>query len=215
MRKLIFNKIIDKLKDILSKEIINRNVLDQDVADALNVDRVSFRKQKSRNTVPYYEIMQFLAKRKISINWFFFGQLPESLVDTTSNYVLLKYNNSKFKAGTAEDNIELKYSYIILDNLFVNYLNIDHKTTELIIVTGDSMEPTIKDDTMVSIDKNFDDEINGIYAFETSQGLFVKRLELHDGIYKVISDNEKYEAQYSLGGDLTIIGKVSGQLGRV
>ncbi len=137
------------------------------------------------------------------------------MVDSTSNYVLLKYNNSTFKAGTAVDNIESKYSYIILDNLFVNYLNINHETTELIIVTGDSMEPTIKDNTMVFLDKNMDDEINGIYAFETPQGLFVKRLELHDGIYKVISDNDEYEAQYTLGGELTIIGKVSGQLGRV
>ena len=212
---LIFNEIIEKLKDILSKEITTRNILDQDVADSLNIDRAIFRKQKSRNSVPYYEIMQFLAKRNISINWFFFGQLPESLVNSTSNYVLLKYNNSTFKAGTAEENIESKYSYVILDNLFVKYLKIDHKTTELIIVTGDSMEPTIKDNTMVFIDKKIEDEVNGIYAFETSQGLFVKRLELYDGIYKVISDNDDYEAQYTLGQDLTIIGKVSGQLAKV
>ena len=212
---MIFHKIIEKLKDILSNEIDSRNVLDQDVADALNIDRVIFRKQKSRNTTPYYEIMQFLAKRKISINWFFFGQLPESLVASTSNYVLLKYNNSTFKAGSPEDSIEPKYSYIILDNLFVKYLNIDHKTTELIIVTGDSMEPTIKDNTMVFIDKKIEDDVNGIYAFETPQGLFVKRLELYDGIYKVISDNDEYKAQYSLGKDFTIIGKVTGQLGRV
>ena len=210
-----YSKILEKIKDILSKELSNRKVLDQDVADALGLNRVIFRKQKSRNSIPYPEIMQFLAKRNISINWFFFGQLPESLVASTSNYVLLKYNNSTFKAGTAEENIESKYSYVILDNLFVKYLNIDHETTELIIVTGDSMEPTIKDNTMVFIDKKIEDEVNGIYAFETPQGLFVKRLELHDGIYKVISDNDEYEVQYSLGGDLTIIGKVSGQLSKV
>lgn len=210
-----FHEIIEKLKDILSQELSNRKVLDQDIADALGLDRTIFRKQKSRNSVPYFEIMQFLAKRKISINWFFFSQLPESLVDTTSNCVLLKYNNSTFKAGTPENSIESKYSYIILDNLFVTYLDIDHKTTELIIVTGDSMHPTIKDNTMVFIDKNINDEIDGIYAFETPQGLFVKRLEIHDGIYKVISDNKEYEVQYSLGKDLTIIGKVSGQLARV
>ena len=212
---ITYSEIIEKLKDIISKEISNMKVLDQDVADALGLDRISFRKQKSRNSIPYPEIMQFLAKRKISINWFFFGQLPESLVESTSNYVLLKYNNSTFKAGTAVDNIESKYSYIILDNLFVNYLNIDHKTTELIIVTGDSMEPTIKDNTMVFIDKKIEDDVNGIYAFETSQGLFVKRLEFYDGIYKVISDNNEYEAQYTLGQELNIIGKVSGQLARV
>ena len=66
-----------------------------------------------------------------------------------------------------------------------------------------------------TIDRNIDEEINGIYAFETEQGLFVKRLELYDGIYKVISDNDDYEAQYTLGQELNIIGKVSGQLARV
>ena len=209
-----YTEIIDKLKNILSNEIGNKKVLDKDLAMVLDINYDNFRKAKSRNTVPYYEIMQFLAKRNISINWFFFGQLPESLVDSTSNYVLLKYNNSTFKAGTAEDNIGSKYSYIILDNLFVKYLNIDHKTTELIIVTGDSMQPTIKDNTIVFIDRNVDVEINGIYAFESVQGLFVKRLELYDGIYKVISDNDKYEVQYILRDDIKIIGKVSGHLSK-
>jgi len=213
---LKYFEIIDKLKDILSQELGNKKVFDKDIALALEIDYNRFRQQKYRDIyIPYPEIMQFLAKRNISINWFFFNQLPESLVDSTSNYVLLKYNNSTFKAGTAEDNIESKYSYIILDNLFVNYLNIDHETTELIIVTGDSMEPTIKDNTMVFIDKKIENEVKGIYAFETSQGLFVKRLELYDGIYKVISDNDDYEAQYTLGQELNIIGKVSGQLARV
>jgi hypothetical protein len=33
------------------------------------------------------------------------------------------------------------------------------------------MEPTSKDNIMVFIDKKIEDEVNGIYAFETSQGL--------------------------------------------
>lgn len=51
-------------------------------------------KLKKRGTIPYYEIMQFLAKKQILINWFFFGQLPESLIDTTDKFVLLKYQST-------------------------------------------------------------------------------------------------------------------------
>lgn len=68
-----FNEILEKLKDILSKELGNRKVSDKNVAATLGVNYDSFRQEKRRGSLPYYEIMQFLAKRNISINWFFFG----------------------------------------------------------------------------------------------------------------------------------------------
>jgi hypothetical protein len=64
-----YNEIIDKLKDIISEKLGN-------------------------NKIPHYEIMSFLTKRNISINLFFFKQLPESLLETTSNYIILKYQKS-------------------------------------------------------------------------------------------------------------------------
>lgn len=92
---LSYSSIIEKLKDILSQELGNKKVLDKDIAKALEIDYDRFRKQKSRNgLVPYPEIMIFLAKRKISINWFFFNQLPETLIEATSDYIILKYQKS-------------------------------------------------------------------------------------------------------------------------
>ena len=85
---LLYNEIIEKLKDILSQELGNKKIFDKDIAAALEIDYNKFRQQKYRNIyIPYPEIMKFLAKRNISINWFFFNQLPESLIDSTSNYI--------------------------------------------------------------------------------------------------------------------------------
>ena len=86
-----YNEIIEKIKDILSQELGNKKVLDKDIAIALDINYDNFRKQKTRNSILYFEIMSFLAIRNISINWFFFNQLPESLIENTSNYIILKY----------------------------------------------------------------------------------------------------------------------------
>lgn len=85
------NGALDKLKDILSQELGNKKRYDKDIAVALELNYNNFRKAKSRGTVPYYEIMSFLAKGNISINWFFFNQLPETLIELTSNYIIINY----------------------------------------------------------------------------------------------------------------------------
>lgn len=63
-----YNEILEKLKDILSKEIGNKKTYDKDVASALGIEDSNFRKLKHINSVPYFEIMTFLVKRNISIN---------------------------------------------------------------------------------------------------------------------------------------------------
>src|SRR5574343_611713 len=96
-----FKEIIEKLKDILSKELGNVIIKDKDIAKALYIDYNVFRKNKQHNKIPYFQIMQFLAKRNISINYFFFNQLPESLIEPTSKYIILKYySNITSSAGT-------------------------------------------------------------------------------------------------------------------
>ena len=87
-----FTEIIEKLNDILSNEK-DGLITDKSLYKALYMSEDFFKNRKKRKSTPYPEVMQFLAKRKISINWFFFGQLPESLINSTSNYGLLEYNN--------------------------------------------------------------------------------------------------------------------------
>lgn len=66
-----FKDIVEKLKDVLSKELGNISIKDKDVAIALDINYDIFRKNKQYDKIPYFPIMQFLAKRNLSINYFF------------------------------------------------------------------------------------------------------------------------------------------------
>lgn len=176
------NNIIEKLKDILSEELGNKKIYDKDVAVALGINYDTFRKQKQNNSIPYYEIMSFLAKKNISINWFFFHQLPESLIESTSNYIILKYQKSVIaSAGGGAVNYEIDANPLIIDKQLLDHINSSYKHTEVLQAFGESMEPDIKDGSLLFIDKSKAD-INdrGIYLVNTNDGLYIKSIKRVD-----------------------------------
>ncbi len=206
--------IINKLKDILSNELGNKKIFDKDIAKALDIKYDNFRKHKQYNKVPYYEIMQFLAKRNISINWFFFNQLPESLIEPTSNYIILKYQkNINVTAGSGGINYELNPEPLIIDKQLLDYINSSYKYTEVIKVFGDSMEPDIKDGSLIFLDtskKEIDNK--SIYVINTPEGLFIKRLNI-DNDKVILKSTNHFFSDIKLNiNDINIIGKVCGVL---
>ena len=78
-------KIIEKLKDVLATEE-QKKIFDKDVAKALNISQANFATIKQRNKIPFSNILDFCALKKISINWLFYGQDPSSLIDSTDKY---------------------------------------------------------------------------------------------------------------------------------
>ena len=208
---LLFVEIIEKLKDILFQELSNKKILDKDVAAALEIDYDKFRKQKSRNgLIPYYEIMSFLAKRNISINWFFFNQLPETLIDTTSNYIILKYQKSIItSAGGGAMNYEIDPTPLVMDKLLLDYINSSYKYTEVLHVFGESMEPDIKNGSLVFIDKNqLDINRQSVFAISTPDGLFIKKIKVKGSEYYMCSYNNNYK-DIKLE-EFEVIGRVTG-----
>ena len=113
-----YNEILEKIKDILSQELGNKKIFDKDIAQALDINYDNFRKQKTRNSILYFEIMSFLAIRNISINWFFFNQLPESLIENTSNYIILKYQKCTYIS--LANYVHFKSGFTILKAIFIN-----------------------------------------------------------------------------------------------
>ena len=117
-----YNEILEKIKDILSQELGNKKIFYKDIATALDINYDNFRKQKARNSIPYYEIMSFLAIRNISINWFFFNQLPESLIENTSNYIILKKKKNIIgSVGAGAINYSIDTEPLIIDKQFKLY----------------------------------------------------------------------------------------------
>ena len=65
---LIVDDIIEKLKDILSADGKNGKVFDKDVANSLDLSQANFATMKNRGKIPFSNILNFCAKKKISIN---------------------------------------------------------------------------------------------------------------------------------------------------
>jgi len=89
----------------------------------------------------------------------------------------------------------------------------------LMLVDGDSMYPTLKNGSIIMVDRNLSSLSDGIYVMRHDNSLLVKRLQsLPNSIIKVKSDNTMYEPweikrEDFNGTDLELIGRVvwSGQ----
>lgn len=206
------NKYIEKLKDVLSKELGNKKIFDKDISQALGIKYDTFRKKKSRGDIPYFEIVSFFAKRNISINWFFFNQLPESLIEPTSNYIILKYQRTiTASAGGGSFNDLIDPKPLIVDKQLLDHINTNYSYTEVIKSLGDSMEPDIQNDSFVFIDKN-DTYIKDkdIYLINTNNTLYIKRIEQRDNKYYMVSLNHIYNDEEL--NEFEVVGRVKGVL---
>jgi len=211
-------EIISKLKTIISTDEQNNKVFDKDVARYLELSQANFATMKSRGKIPYTNILNFCAKRKISINWLLYNQNPGSLIDSTDRYWIKYYPNINVSAGGGAYEDEDSFEYLQLPTYFVNMLGKKNlKNIDAINVVGDSMEPTLNSDNIIFIDKTKKDIFkNGIYAFTTIDGLFVKRIQKKaDGKLDIISDNKEYPVQVLNKDELTILGKVISSFGFV
>ncbi|MDD3056316.1 MAG: S24 family peptidase [Aliarcobacter sp.] len=210
-----YNEILEKIKDIFSQELGNKKILDKNIAAALEINYDNFRKQKARNKIPYYEIMSFLARRNISINWFFFNQLPESLIENTSNYIILKYQKNIIgSAGAGAINYSINSEPLIIDKQLLNYINSSYKYTEIIKVFGESMNPLIKDNSLIFIDTSIKDiKDKHTYVVNINGEIFIKQIIIKKDYYYLKSINLDYEDIKVK--DLVVIGKVTGVFNKI
>ncbi len=216
---LIVSEIIEKLKDILSKDGKDGKVFDKDVATALDLSQVNFATMKNRGKIPFSNILDFCAKKKISINWLLYNQNPGSLVDSTDKYWIRYYPEVNVSAGGGAYENDDDFESLEVPPYFINMLGGKEnlKNVDAINVVGDSMEPTLNSDNIIFIDKTkVDVARDGIYAFTTIHGLFVKRIQRRvDGKLDVISDNKDYPIQILDKSEVTIVGKVVSSFGMI
>lgn len=209
--------ILPRIKDIISLEIGDRKVLDKDVANALDINQTTFATLKSRNKIPYEEVIGFCAKRKISINWLFYNQMTKSLEDSTEKFARIRYFSDIYaSAGGGAENYDEESEYINVDEKITSFFG-GEKALEFIDainIIGDSMEPTLNSGSIVFIDKrekNF--AKGGIFVVSTPAGLFIKRVQLRsNGMIELISDNPSYYPEVADSSNIEIIGKAVGSL---
>jgi SOS-response transcriptional repressor LexA len=200
-----FEKILEKIKDIISIELGDKKVLNKDVAKALGITPEYLSMLKKRDKIPYEEIAYFCAKRKISINWLLFDQDIDSISNETEKFSKIRYfKDINASAGGGAFNFEDGYEILYFDKRVVD------KDLDAINVIGDSMEPTIKDGSIILIDReNKNIRNGGIFVVNTNAGVFVKRINLKStGEIELISDNKAYPNETINPSDVEIVGKV-------
>ena len=74
-----FYEIMQRVKDILAKQIKKDKILDKDIAHALEINPQNYAVIKRRQKIPYEAIAYFSKKNKINMNWILFAQKPKYL----------------------------------------------------------------------------------------------------------------------------------------
>jgi phage repressor protein C with HTH and peptisase S24 domain len=214
---LVFSEIIEKLKDVISEQAKKgKKVFDKDVATALNIPQATFATMKQRDSIPYREILEFCALKKISVNWLFFDQAVDMLKVETEKFFHVRYfADIHASAGGGANVFNENYETITLDEKIMhNMVGMGNTELEAIHVTGDSMEPTLQDGSIVFVDRSQRDiNKNGIFIVEASGGLFIKRIRQRaDGMVELLSENKLYPPEPIHPEAVSIVGKVVGNI---
>jgi phage repressor protein C with HTH and peptisase S24 domain len=213
---LILSEIIEKLKDVIYETKIGGKVFDKDVAQALNIPQATFATMKKRNSIPYEEILEFCAMKKISVNWLFFDQAVDMLKAETEKFFQVRYfSDIRASAGGGAEVFDENYETITIDEKIMhNMVGLGNTELEAIHVDGESMEPTLQDGSIVFVDRT-QTNINkdGIFIASTTAGLFIKRIRQRaDGMVELISDNKAYSPEVLAPDEVSIVGKVVGNI---
>jgi hypothetical protein len=215
-----FFDIVETIKDVVSGEFPDKKVFDKDVAELLDISQMNFATMKKRNKIPFNELLDFCAKRSIAINWLLYNQSPESLIEPTNRFYMVRYFPSvSASAGGGAENEELEYEPLMLEENFVISLGGEKELRhiEAINVSGDSMEPSFAYNDIVFINRSkVDVDRGGIFTIRTEHGLFIKRIQVRiDGKLDIISDNKDYPISIALRNEVEIVGRVVGRFGAV
>jgi len=214
---LNITEVIDKLKDIIRDSKLGSKVFDKDVANALGIEPTTFATMKRRGSIPYPEILEFCAIKKISANWLFFDQAIEMLKEQTEKFFQVRYfADIRASAGGGAEVFDENYEIISVDEKIMNNIVGFSGNTELeaIHVDGESMEPTLQDGSIVFVDRTQTDiKKDGIFIASTTAGLFIKRIRQRaDGMIELISDNKAYSPEILSADEVVIVGKVVGNI---
>ncbi len=209
-------KIIKKIKEIIALEKKGKKVFDKDVANALAIPQTTFATMKKRNSIPFKEILEYCANKKISINWLFFDQAIDMLAEETDKFFQIHYfSDVRASAGGGAFNFDENYEVLSIDKTLMNSIApSSNRVLDAINVDGESMEPTLQDGSIVFIDRE-QTNINkdGIFVASTTAGLFIKRIRQRaDGMIELISDNKAYSSEIITPNEVKILGRVIGNI---
>nr|WP_217905062.1 S24 family peptidase [Vibrio vulnificus] len=184
------------------------------------------------NTSKNVDLAKALGKSPKTVsNWKHRDHIPEDIFikarELSQNgsvaprgYLELKFYDVEVSAGhgTLVEKEEESGAMVFSERFIRQELGFNPNNIFLMPVRGDSMAPTLKNQSIVMVNRVDGFSTDGIYVFRYDNRLMVKRLQFLPNGIKVVSDNSSYEAwelgkKYMEGADFEIIGEVvwSGQ----
>ncbi|KPL97761.1 MULTISPECIES: S24 family peptidase [Vibrio] len=179
------------------------------------------------NTSKNVDLARVLGKSPKTIsNWKHRDHIPEDIflkakeIAKTGSiapkgYLELKFFDIEVSAGqgTLVEKEEESSAMVFSERFIRQELGFNPNNIFLMPVRGDSMIPTLKNQSIVMVNRVDGFSTDGIYVFRYDNRLMVKRLQFLPNGIKVVSDNSAYEA-WELGkeeiksADFEIIGEV-------
>jgi len=213
-----FSKVMSRIAIILERENKTK-ILDKDIAKALGMTSTQYSNSKQRNSIPYQKVTEFCALNRISINWILYEQHSEMLKTDSEHGIQVKlFGDVNASAGGGAFNEDENYTYLSIDTAYAKLLNISNKDNiDAITVTGESMEPTLKDGSIILIDRSKTNVINGsIFVINAGGTVYIKRLMMNpNGNIDMLSDNPIMPKQEASIEESIIVGRVIGALERI
>lgn len=210
--------VLERLYEVV-ESVIGKAPFDKDVAEELGMSRANYSNIKKKGNLPLEKITDYCGLKKISISWIIHGQSSQMLADSSGEILKIPYlNKVNASAGGGAFNEDENYTHLSLDPAYAKLLGISDKDNiDAITVTGESMEPTLKDGSIILINRNKTDIVNGsIFVINAGGTIYIKRLMMNpNGNIDMLSDNSIIPTQKALREESIVLGKVIGALEKV
>ena len=188
------------------------------ISEKLGCSHQAWQGYEAGNNLPGGKILQRLNILGISIDWLLSGRgsvLDNAIGAETGAITYIPRIESRLAAGhgALNDRLQIR-DYIPFAKTYLQQ-KLGRGTIEglsVLEVSGDSMEPTISDGSLVLVDQMDQDISGSIMAFVHEDCAYIKRLQKYFGGIDVVSDNKDLYPPHQIRDadldQLTIIGRV-------
>lgn len=186
------------------------------VANVIGKSAASVRRYIAAETmVPALELVRLAEVAGVSVEWLFTGKSNES-EGMLGDLIYVPLWDVRFSAGpgsNAGDNTEIVDQLPFSKRFLRDHMGVSPENVHFVLVSGDSMFPTLQGGDVVMIDTSQDMLVrDDVYALRHDGAFFIKRLQrMGSGRIRVISDNkdlwQAYEVDLQRETDFAIVGR--------
>ncbi len=183
-----------------------------ELASALEINRSAITQARKKNAIPERWILQLYRKFGLNPDWLETG-IGETFVRSDQNeFAKIPKVKARLSAGGGSFDVDARIQgHYAFSRSWVSAKG-GSRGMVLMDITGNSMEPELRDGDTVLVDENDKNIIAGaIYAVGVDDTIMVKRIEKHPRKLVLMSDNNAYAPIFLTGEEIDnvrIIGKV-------